>query len=116
MPTYAFGETVTRQRATAGTDPYSGEATALDWTAPDELVISGVAVAPGGFSEFATPDRTRVDIDFTLYSDFQADIEPLDRVIVRGLTCEVVGKRQDWRNPFTGNEPGSVVEVRKVAG
>jgi hypothetical protein len=37
-------------------------------------------------------------------------------VIVRGHTCEVIGKRQDWLNPFTGNQAGCVAEVRKVAG
>lgn len=116
MTLHAYGETVTRQRATATTDPYSGEATDLSWADPDELAIDGVAVAPGAFVDNATPDRTRVDIDFTLYGPFEADIEPLDRVVVRGLTCEVVGKRQDWRNPFTGTQAGCVAEVRKVAG
>lgn len=114
---FAYGETVTRQRGIAATDPYSGEpGTDIDWNSPDELEFSGFAVAPGAFVEDATPDRTRVDILFTLYGPFAADIEPLDRVVVRGQTCEVVGKRQDWRNPFTGGEAGCVVEVRKVAG
>jgi hypothetical protein len=113
---FAFGETVTRQRGDGVTDPYSGEATELNWDSPDELEIDGVAVAPGAFVESATPDRTRVDIDFTLCGPYEADIEPLDRVIVRGHTCEVIGKRQDWLNPFTGNQAGCVAEVRKVAG
>lgn len=111
-----YGETVTRQRATATTDPYSGEATELSWTSPDELDVDGVAVAPGAFIENHQPDRTRVDIAFTLYGPYEADIEPLDRVVVRGQTCEVVGKRQDWRNPFTGSESGCVIEVKKVTG
>ena len=116
MPRHPFGETITRQRGTAVADPYSGESTDIDWTDPDELNITGFAVAPGAFVENAAPDRTRVDIEFTLYGPYAADIEPLDRVIVRGQTCEVVGKRQDWRNPFTGSESGCAVEVRKVAG
>lgn len=113
---YPHGETVTRQRAAAMTDPYSGEATELSWADPDELEVAGVAVAPGAFVENITPDRTRVDIEFTLYAPFGSDIEPLDRVVVRGLMCEVVGKPQNWSNPFTGSRPGCVVEVRKVAG
>lgn len=113
---FAYGETVTRQRANATADPYSGDSTALDWTSPDELTISGVAVAQGAFIENATPDRTRVDIDFTLYGEFASDVEPLDRMVVRGLICEVVGKRQDWMNPFSGTHAGSVIEVRRVAG
>lgn len=113
---YAFGETVTRLRATAATDPFSGEDTALDWDDPGTLDIPGIAVAPGAFVENNTPDRTRVDVSFTLYGDFGDDIEPLDRVVVRGLTCEVIGQRQDWRSPFTGLQAGSVIEVRQVAG
>lgn len=116
MALHAYGETVTRQRGTGVLDPYSGEVTDIDWDDPDELAVPGVAVAPGAFVENAAPDRTRVDILFTLYGPYDADIEPLDRVLVRGQTCEVVGKRQDWRNPFTGGEAGCVVEVRKVAG
>lgn len=113
---FLYGETVTRLRATAGTDPYSGEDTVLDWSDPDELVITGVAVAPGAFIENAIPDRTRVDIEFTLYGEYGADITPLDRVVVRGLTCEVVGQPQDWPLPFSGGRAGAAIEVRKVAG
>lgn len=116
MPRHPFGETVTRLRATATLDPFSGENTDLDWDDPNELEIPGVAIAPGAFVESETPDRTRVDVNFTLYCAFGDDIEPLDRVVVRGLTCEVIGQRQDWRSPFTGLLAGSVVEVRQVAG
>lgn len=116
MTLFAYGETVTRLRATAATDPYSGESTELSWSSPNELAVEGVAVAPGAFTESAQPDRERVDIHYTLYGPYDADIEPLDRIVVRGVTCEVVGKRQDWRNPFTGTESGCVVEVKKVAG
>lgn len=112
----SYGETVTRLRAATGTDPYSGEAAELDWDAATAVNLSGFAVAPGAFTETNTPDRTRVDILFTVYGPYAADVEPLDRLIVRGITCEVVGKRQDWRNPYTRNDAGCVVEVRKVAG
>lgn len=116
MPTYAFGETVTRQRAAAATDPYSSEATVLDWTAPDELAITGVAVEPLSTLEAQTDGRQRVELDLRLYLPFGADIEPLDRVVVRGRTFEVQGERSDWHNPFTGSEPGSVVVCTKVEG
>lgn len=110
------GETVTRIRPAAASDPYSGEDTELDWASATSTDLPGFAVAPGGFVENEDPDRSSVDIAFTLYGPYAADIEPLDRIVVRGLTCEVSGKRQDWRNPFTGNEAGCVVEVRKRAG
>jgi hypothetical protein len=113
---HPYGETVTRQRATGETDPYSDEATELDWDSPDELAIDGVAVAPGASTESAEADRSRLDIEFTLYMPHGSDVKPLDRVVVRGTAYDVEGKPADWHNPFTGDEPGTVVEVRKVAG
>lgn len=117
MTHHPHGETVTRLRATAQTDAYSGESTQLDWDNPDELDINLVAVAPGASSEVpAEPGRERLDIEFTLYMPFAADVKPLDRIVVRGRTLEVEGSPQDWANPFTGAQPGTVVAVRKVAG
>lgn len=113
---FAYGETVTRLRATGSTNAYSGEATDLLWTSPSSLTIENVAVAPGSSAESVEAGRARLDIDFTLYLPYDADVKPLDRIVVRGLTCEVEGKPQQWANPFTGAQPGTVVEVRKVAG
>lgn len=112
----AYGETVTRLRATGTTDPYSAESTDLSWASPDSLTIAGVAVAPGPSLESAEAGRSRLDVDFTLYLPYGADVKPLDRVVVRGGTYQVEGARSDWRNPYTGMEAGSVVEVKRVAG
>lgn len=117
MTRHPFGETVTRQRATATTDPYSAAATELSWATPDELTIDYVAVAPGASAEIPVdPGRDRLDIEYTLYLPYGADVKPLDRVVVRGRTLEVDGIPQVWQNPFTGDQPGTVVAVRKVAG
>jgi hypothetical protein len=81
------------------------------------VTITGVGVAPGAsFESTAQAGRSRLDIDFTLYLPYDPDIRPLDRVVVRGNEYQVEGRVADWRNPFTGLEPGSVVEVRRVAG
>lgn len=116
MTRHPFGETITRQRATASADPYSGEDTDLSWSSPVEVSIDDVAVEPVFQSETLEVGRERVDIDLRLYLPYGADVQPLDRVVVRGSTFEVNGARGDWRNPFTGEEPGSVVECRRVAG
>ena len=62
--TFAYGETVTRLRATAANDPYSGEATGSDWSTPDELDIDGCGVAAGGSTEPLLAARNAVDSDF----------------------------------------------------
>lgn len=110
------GETITRLRADGVTNPYSGQVDGLDWTAPDELNIDGCAVAEGPTLETAEVGSSPVTIDCTVYTPFQADIEPLDRVVVRGRTYDVQGHRIDWRNPHTGSEPGSEIRLRRVAG
>lgn len=110
------GETITRLRATAVEDPYSGEATDLDWTDPDELAIPGVAIEPVAASEQVTDGSEQLTIDARLYIPYQADVLPLDRLMVRGAEFTVQGSRLDWRNPYSGDTPGSVLEVRRVAG
>lgn len=110
------GETVTRLRAAAALDPYSNEATVLDWDDADELDIDGVAVEPVSVSEQVDDSGARLVIDARLYVPYQADVHPLDRLVVRSETFTVEGARLDWRNPYSGDTPGSVIEVRRVAG
>lgn len=108
------GETVTRLRANAGTNVYSAQADDLDWTSPEELALTGVAVEP--VTSIESIDGEQIESDFNIYLPYQADVRPLDRMVVRGLTCDVRGARLDWRNPYTGDTPGSVVSVRRVVG
>lgn len=111
-----FGETVTRQRAMAAVNVYSGESEGVDWSDPDELVIECVAVAPGASVELVDVGRSPVEVDLTLYLPYGADLLELDRVVVRGSTYSVEGARADWLNPYTGSLRGSVVGARKVSG
>lgn len=117
MPRHPHGETITRQRGSAILDPYSGEETDISWDDPNELPIEDVAVEPLASFE-VRPDGTRVRVEFDvrLYLPYQADIRPLDRAVVRGVTYDVHGERSDWRNPYTGDEPGSTVICKKVDG
>ena len=110
------GETITRLRAAPKLDPYSNEVTDLDWDDVDELDIPNVAVEPVSVAEQVTDGSEQLVIDARLYVPYQADVLPLDRVVVRSQTFEVGGTRADWKNPFTGAEPGSVLNVRRVAG
>lgn len=113
---FQHGETITRLRPGATEDVYSDENTELSWATPSSLDIANVAVAPGPSAESVEADRSRLDIDFTLYLPYGADVKPLDRVVVRGNTYEVEGNRSDWRSPYTSSSVGSVVQVRRVAG
>ncbi len=114
--TFANGETVTRQRATTTTDPYSGEETALDWSAPDEVELDGWGVDDSKSAEPLADARQAVVTDFVLFRQEPADILPSDRLVIRGFTCEVVGRPASWRNPFSGWEAGFVVQANIVEG
>jgi hypothetical protein len=71
-----------------------------------DVMVTGVsATAP------LLDGREPVDSDFTLYGPAGIDILPTDRLIIRGLTCNVVGRPFDWRSPFTGWQPGTVIRA-----
>lgn len=113
---FAYGETVTRQRATPATDPYSGEATGRDWTSPDELDIDGCGFNPGTSSEPVQDARNAVITRPEVYAPSDADVLAGDRLVVRGLTYEVDGNPGDYRSPFTGWRPGLVIALKGVEG
>lgn len=108
---FAFGEMVTIQTAGSITDPYSQESTS-DWSAPTSIDVYNVAVADGGSAEPTDDARNAVDSDFDLFFPPTETVTPQNRVIVRGLVCDVVGRPFLWRNPFTGWTPGLVVKAK----
>ena len=113
---YVHGESVTRLRAQTSTDPYSGESTP-DWSlAPSSETTTGWGVDDSRSAEPDEVAREAVVTDFVLYREAAADILPGDRVVVRGLTCEVVGRPATWRHPFTGWSAGFVVRANVVEG
>lgn len=115
--TFAAGETVTRLRATTTANPYSGEPDGdPDWTTPSTLAIPGCGFDPGGSIESADARRDAVTTQPTVYAPSDADITAADRVLVRGVTYEVDGRPALWRSPFTGWEPGLVVQLRAYEG
>lgn len=104
-----FGETVIRQRAKPIIDPYSELETGKDWGDPDELVFDDAIVWDSKTTDPIEVGREPVDSDFTCSLPYGADVQPDDRVVVRGLTCEVEGRPFDHRCPFTGVEEGRIV-------
>jgi head-tail adaptor len=113
---FPFGETVTRQRGVATTDPYSNESTSVDWTTPATLAIPNCAVADGGSLEPVQNARNSVESDFDVVLPFGSDVRATDRLVVRGLVCEIQGRPFDWLNPFTGWEAGMVAKCKVVEG
>lgn len=113
---FAYGETVTVLTAAITTDPYSNEPDGEDWENPTELEVPGVGVADGGSTDLTQIARDAVDSDFDLFFPADAVVTSAQRVIVRNLTCDVVGRPFLWRSPFTGWTPGLVVKVKVREG
>lgn len=116
MIPFANGETVTRLRATAVTDPYSGEANGKSWTGPSQLDIEGCGFNPGGSSEPVQNSRNAVITKPEVYAPADADVLSGDRLVVRGVTYEVAGNPAAWVSPFTGWAPGLVIALDLVEG
>lgn len=114
-----IGETVTI--LTAGTiyDPYADDnmpAWVLPeggtWvTEPSSVDVDNVLVGSGGSTETTEVARDAVDSDYDLI--FQPPLTTVptaqNRVIVRGLTCEVDGRPFAWMWPSSGSDAGMVV-------
>lgn len=113
---FPHGETVTRLRGTAITDPYSGEATGISWSTPNTLAIEGCGFNPGQSSEPVQDARNAVITQPEVYAPTGSDVLAGDRLVVRGKTYEVKGDPADWRSPFTGWEPGMVIALERVEG
>ena len=112
---FAYGETVTRQRAGVTVDPYSQEVTA-DWSNPTSFDIAGCGFDPGGSGEALDLARNVVTTQPKVYAPAGSDIVASDRLVVRGVVYEVDGDVAVWRSPFTGWEPGVVVPLKRSEG
>jgi hypothetical protein len=112
----ANGETVTRERAQLVPDPYSGEPTKRDWTAPDLLELEGVAIAPSSSTDTRSVDRTTTETRMSLYAGPGVDVLPEDRIRARSGLWRVEGEVADWRNALTGWNPGVEFQITKVSG
>jgi len=109
---FAHGETVTIVTAATDADPYSGD----DATTGSEVEVSGVGVEPRPSGEPTQDARNAVTSGFTLYLPAGTVIGPQNRVEVRGATYDVLGEPAVWRSPFTGWEPGVVVQCERTSG
>ena len=106
------GETVTV--LTAGTKLDSFGHPVEDWANPTSVDVDNVLVGAGGSTEDRTNAANVVDSDFDLI--FQPPISttptPANRIVVRGLTCNVVGRPFRWVWPASSGDAGLVVKAQ----
>lgn len=109
---FAHGETVTIVTPATDADPYSGEAGA----AGSSVDVPGCGVEPRPSGEPTQDARNAVTSGFTLYMPAGTEVTASQQVQVRGETYNVVGDPAVWRSPFTGWEPGVVVQCERTVG
>lgn len=109
---FPHGETVTLRTPAVAADPYSGAPA----TAEVNVTIAGVAVEPRPSSEPVQDARNAVTSGFTLYLPAGTVVTASQQFVVRGGVYDVLGDAAEWVNPFTGWEPGVVVQVGRTEG
>lgn len=112
---FPHGETVAVLTAGTVSDPYSGEDSA-SWDTPTEVNVLGVGVEPRPSDEPVQDARNAVTSGFTLYMPAGTVIGSANRIRVRGEVYDVLGEPAVWRSPFTGWEPGVIVQVARTDG
>jgi len=109
---FPHGETVVIVTSATDADPYSGDA----GTTGSEVEVPGCGVEPRPSAEPTQDARNAVTSGFTLYLPAGTEIGPQNAVRVRGGTFSVLGEPAVWRSPFTGWEPGVVVQCERTEG
>ena len=110
---FPHGETVTvLRRVVGGVDRYGNPTDT--WAEGVDVALCGVA--PRSSDEPAETGRAAVITGLTVYMPTGTQIAPADRLVVRGVTYEVVGEPGDWRSPFSGWRAGVEVAVTRVEG
>ena len=100
-----------RKRAAQKSDPYSGRATELDWSAPDLRRIHDVSVL-----EEESPEtlgrQDRVIRKMTVRAAGLPDVKARDRLTVGGVDWDVDGAPQR----YTDGIPHTVIKLQRVEG
>lgn len=121
MP-YPYGVEVTVLTPAATTDPYSGEASAEDWTNAASRTVCGVAVGPRVSQEPTEDGRRRVTTGVALYLQGTDEaIAARERVVITDPpgyagTWLVDGDPEVYSHPMSGWQAGTVIPIKRVSG
>lgn len=114
--TFPYGCTITVERPpNPSSDRYGNRIKGATHT------VEGCTTAPAGSVEIVNGQQTVIDHD-TVYGPYMADVEPNDLVTIpagqpipQGV-YEVQGQPANYRNPWTGWQPGCVIRLERVTG
>jgi hypothetical protein len=101
--------TILHPGASTGVDDY-GVPLSSDSAAEQ---VTALAVAPGGSDENNRYQAT-VSVDLRVFLPAGTVVESTAKMVVRGVTYEVVGESADWRSPFSTWTPGIAVALERA--
>lgn len=108
--TFPFGQTVSLvKRAKGAPDPLGNDT----WTTTSTLVRG--AFDPGTSVESVQGQDLLVTSP-RVFLPAGTDVDAVDAVDVAGARYEVDGSPNDYTNPFTGWQPGVVVQLKRATG
>lgn len=113
---FPHGEPVTRLRGHLLLDVYSDEEVTISWENPETLDLGPCGVYPSSSIEPLADDRNAIVSDFDIYTETTVDVVAGDRLEIRGLLCDVVGRPNFPHHPMTGWDPGGVIRAKIVEG
>lgn len=108
--TFPFGEPITLMTRTKGAPDALGNDT---WTTTTAVVTG--AFNPGVSAELVQ-GQDLLTTQPTVYLPAGTIIGAIDAVQIDGMTYEVDGSPNEWRNPFTGWGAGIEVKLKRVTG
>ena len=112
---FPYGELVEVLEASVSEDAHGNEVES--WDSPTVVDSDErAAVEPRPTPSENNDARNAVTHGFTLYCKPGLNVTAKHRVRVRGQMWDVLGEPAEWRSPFTGWEPGTVVQVGRVDG
>lgn len=110
---FPFGEPVTVQARVVGSEDSHGNPIE---TFADPVTVDGCAFDPGGSVETLEPGREAVVTRPRVFVPVGTVVTARSLMTVRGLLYRVDGDPADYRNPFTGWQPGIVVNLERAEG
>lgn len=110
---FPFGEPVKIQARVVGSEDSHGNP--IETFAP-EVIVDGCAFDPGGSVEASEPGREAVVSSPRVFVPAGTLVTARSLLTVRGLLYRVDGDPAEWKNPFTGWEPGIVATLERASG
>lgn len=110
--TFPFGETVTLVRRVKAAEP---DQFGNDVYTPTSVTVTDCVIWPRGSTEDAQ-GRDTITTGVAVLMQPGTAVAGIDAVLIAGQRYEVDGDPQTFRSPFTGRDPGVLLNLTRITG